>query len=269
MEGEAISAAQSFLPVFQREGRFGKLALPLPRWQPAAGSGKRKFSLSAAGCPAPPVSPAMRGHWKGESVRGLPCQHSSPPWPGFSGAGTQVHSHGAGEQASRPSSTSQQTWPPSSCLSCCLGPVLNHTMAADIYGAVAWGTTGAGDLRVSGLKPQAGLGNTAQMIRLTHGCPCPTPDTTPSLHRPYLSSFSSPEAHFFPLLSLSSFSFSLLALSSLRSILLLSFSLPFLPLLLPFLSSHNVFLLLSCFPPLSLFYSSNIYWLHLLYQSLY
>lgn len=61
MEGEAIFSAQSFLLLFQREGRFGKLALPLPRWQPAAGSGKGNFSLSAAGCPAPPVSPAMLG----------------------------------------------------------------------------------------------------------------------------------------------------------------------------------------------------------------
>lgn len=66
MEGEAILSAQRFLPLFQRGGRFGELALPLPRWRPAAGSGKGQSSLSAAGCPAPPVSPATLGRAVGK-----------------------------------------------------------------------------------------------------------------------------------------------------------------------------------------------------------
>lgn len=120
MEGEAISSAQSFLPLFQREGRFGELALPLPRWQPAAGSGKGKFSLSAAGCPAPPVSPAMPAWPLERRECESPAMPAAPRHPDLASLALAPRPAG-GSRGSEPSSTSQQLQPPSFCLSCQLG----------------------------------------------------------------------------------------------------------------------------------------------------
>lgn len=116
-------------------------------------------------------------------------------------------------------------------------------MAADIHGAVARGTKSDSDFSAWPGHSTAGwLGTRAQMISLVdHGCPCPVPDTTPSLPRWHLPQGLHPRhIVLFPVFS--SFSFLLLSLSSLRSHLLSSsplFSLPFLPLLQP-LSLHRV-----------------------------
>lgn len=152
MEGEAIFSAQSFLPPFQREGRFGELALPLPRWQPAAGSGRGKFSLSAAGCPAPPVSPAMPAG----PLERRECE--SPAMPTVLATltwllwcwhpGLQPGARGANPAA--PASSASLPLPASAASLACL----NHTMAPDIYGAATPGTQHGGDFRLSGLARQ-------------------------------------------------------------------------------------------------------------------
>ena len=239
MEGEAISPAQSFLPLFQREGRFGKLALPLPRWQPAAGSGKRKFSLSAAGCPAPPVSPAMPGPLERRECES-PAMPAAPRHPDLASLALAPRP-AAGAQGER-TQEPQPVARASPFLPQLLAwPTPSHTMAPDSSGAAARGTKGGADFRVSVLAMhlQAGLGDRAQTIRLACGCPHPTPDTVLSPPIPVFCTrgtfFSPPSLLFFlvPLLSLSCFPF----LSPLLSPFLLLTSLPLSLPPLPFLTA--------------------------------
>ena len=110
-------------------------------------------------------------------------------------------------------------------------------MAADIHGAGERGTKSGRDFRAPGLAtaPLAGWGTRARMVSLVaHGCPCPVPDTPPSLPRSPLSPWSSPEA---------CFSFSQLFFLFLLPPLSLFLVFPS-PLLHPLLTSRSVFLLL-------------------------
>lgn len=136
-------------------------------------------------------------------------------------------------------------------------------MAADIHGAGERGTKSGSDFRAPGLAtaPLAGWGARARMVSLVaRGCPCPVPDTPRrSPDRTYPRGLH--PRHIFLSPSFSSFSFFLLPLSSLCSLLLSSvllFSLPFLPLLHPLLTSQSVFLLLLHFPPLYFFLQTCI-----------